>query len=195
MKTSFCLAYSLYWPWLKLRTQLLLPFMTRLTTYNLQNLILIAIIGEWWRFQIVVHKDYGNVLGFFCEEQDSDIEEQKKRKKVKRKDIPKKFTTTQSWWYDSYEDFGSKNMVKLERNAKAAMPPQSIWSNNILFGSPASNQRFYLIHRLMEELWNTIFEDTDNEAFNLVWRYYLFFLNSTGLIWYFVFRKVNQKMS
>jgi hypothetical protein len=38
---------------------------------------------------------------------------------------------------------------RLEENVENAMPPEDTWSNFIRLGSPASNQRLFLIHRFL----------------------------------------------
>jgi hypothetical protein len=43
-------------------------------------------------------------------------------------------------------------MAQLEQNVDDAEPGPRKWSKNILFGTPAPNQRLYLIHELLDEV-------------------------------------------
>ncbi|KAF9562367.1 hypothetical protein CPC08DRAFT_722236 [Agrocybe pediades] len=108
--------------------------------YNVEKLVLIAMVGEWWSFRFVRASDVAETLS----EESSPEEKQKKIKYHRSSQLMR------------HQALRSPLVEEPVANIDDAVPPGSEWSNNILFGTPASNQRLFLVHREIQSLKNAM---------------------------------------
>ncbi|XP_006457514.1 hypothetical protein AGABI2DRAFT_147038 [Agaricus bisporus var. bisporus H97] len=133
----------------------------------LKKIVLVAVSGEWWRFKIGLRENYEVQMNLdsklSMENEEDDKDETKKArasKKGKGKYIPKLYTIQR------HEDLGPRHMAQLSSDVKKTEPRPGTWSKNILFGTPASNQRLYFIHELLKEIQHGLIGEVDEHADN-----------------------------
>ncbi|KAF8871545.1 hypothetical protein BD779DRAFT_1576261 [Infundibulicybe gibba] len=139
---------------------------------KLTKLVLIAASGEWWRFCIMDRNHLEradtktNTKGSEVDHEDSEVDHEgseldhkvrSKKTARGRAMVPaakrKQRRPSRSPGNPrSHQDLGHDHMEKCWDDITKAIPPPGTWSNNILYGSEASNQRFYLIHSTIAEL-------------------------------------------
>jgi hypothetical protein len=124
---------------------------------KLKKIILVAVSGEWWRFSISFRDD------FEASSEDSESED-KETKGKKKKGKQKSGSKARGHSFQRHQDIGSKNMAQPKRNVNDAMPAPGNWSENILFGTPPSNQRLYLIHELLKEIQDSLVDEFEQAA-------------------------------
>lgn len=152
--------------------------------YELNSLILIAAVGEWWRFSFVDRVQFPHVFAHDDESDmldsldDSGVEDHhsdsswkssgdhrkhptynnKKRvkqdvakaSKGKAKVIEKTMKMTR------FKVVSKIHMAPFHENVDHALPLNNAWSQYILFGTPESNQRMYLIHEELRKMKHSL---------------------------------------
>jgi hypothetical protein len=121
--------------------------------YKMDKLILITACGEWWRFVVATREIYLNkreVENDFFQEDEDDMVAYKARGDHTLPKHTKGPGMLQP--IRRHKDIGKQSMEHVEDDIEKVMPKENDWSNNICIGTPASNQRLYFIHRMLEEM-------------------------------------------
>ena len=133
-----------------------LAFGVSLYGEDFKSVILIAACGEWWTFKLatkirVEQGSYDVLSGLYDNgEADSDndkvsYESHSSHGKTKSQRIGSQATVARR-----HTTVDPDEMAVLQDNVEDAMPATDEWSEYILFGTQASNQRLFLIHRWLE---------------------------------------------
>lgn len=118
---------------------------------GVDTLVLIAACGEWWRFKIA-RRDAYSTAGNIFDKSSKDSEMVDYRHELPEPK-PKGPRPRQVCRYLGDVVVRKPPFSELfVDNVDQAMPEEDEWSLNINFGSKASNQRMYLIHKLLLEL-------------------------------------------
>jgi len=129
---------------------------------ELNAIILIAACGEWWRFRVATRdgmksEDTFNLLESPDEEDsnfdvdENDMVSYNKHSSESRGET-KKVPGHRVSALQRYTDLGpGGDMDVLKGDVENAMPEIDEWSGNICFGTGASNQRLFLIHRWLKK--------------------------------------------
>jgi hypothetical protein len=113
------------------------------------GIILIAACGEWWRFTLATRGGMAldGIYNYFDNpEEDDDDKVSYKHPSRGERDGPRVSAAVRR-----YTDLKNVDMDAYKTDVEDAMPPAGQWSNYILFGTKASNQRLFLIHRWLKE--------------------------------------------
>jgi hypothetical protein len=125
--------------------------------YKMDKIILIAACGEWWRFMIATRDVYERKAEYFFQEMEDEDDHDKvsynapaRGNRAPQKNKSKGPGKLQS--IRRHKDIGKEFMENVVNNIDNVMPDENVWSNNIRIGTPASNQRLYVIHRMLGEM-------------------------------------------
>jgi hypothetical protein len=118
---------------------------------ELDEIILIAACGEWWMFRVATRKgmpseDIWDPLESPDEDGDDDEKVLYNHRSQGKTPGPRVTASVQR-----YTDLGPDEMAVFNGDVEDAMPPADEWSKFILFGTEASNQHFFFIHRWLKE--------------------------------------------
>jgi hypothetical protein len=121
---------------------------------ELDEIILITACGEWWRFRVATRKDmlsediWDPLVSPAWDEDGDDDNDKVSYKHPSRGETPGHRVTAS---VQRYTALGSDVMAVFNGDVEDAMPPADEWSKFILFGTEASNQHFFFIHRWLKE--------------------------------------------
>lgn len=136
-------------------------------SYKSDRYILIAAVGEWFCFKFARREAYNapdpDDEDLLVDPRVAIVKSDKKKDKSRAQPLGEgtmfiRHTRVSSRWMEiCHDDF------------KKAMPSTNLWSNYILFGTEAANQRFYLIDREVKKmqtdlLTTAVEEEVDPEA-------------------------------
>lgn len=145
---------------------------------NVDRIIMFACVGEWWSWKIATREQYvtddpsNDILPPAFSTTDHWDPSQRKPRTAKNAEARRKYTSPpspprresdkipycprrqgegdkeRSEHAIRYEDLGA-DMEPVRTNVELAKPPDNDWSKFIRLGSPAFNQRLFLIHRFL----------------------------------------------
>ncbi|KAF8231249.1 hypothetical protein L208DRAFT_1033016, partial [Tricholoma matsutake] len=96
---------------------------------NVDRIIMFACVGEWWSWKIATREQYSDKIPY-CPRRQGEGDKERSEHAIR------------------YEDLGA-DMEPVRTNVELAKPPDNDWSKFIRLGSPAFNQRLFLIHRFL----------------------------------------------